>query len=225
MATRIFLAKGYRRTRMDDVTRSMGLSPAAIYRYVESKEALFDLILRFSTEPGRDAFPIPVPTPKPGASLAFVRKTLDREGRLLHLEAALRGRAPKSIEPELEGIVRELYAKTARYRTSIALLDAAALDWPELARLWSGRWRATVVRKLARYLEVRIARKLLRPVPDPRAWARLIIEMVAFMAMHRHSDLSPTPIDEKVAEETVVSAVVQALVPWGGGPPRRGGRG
>jgi AcrR family transcriptional regulator len=212
-ATRTFIAKGYRRTRMDDVTRAMDLSPGAIYRYVESKEALFDLIIRGSASAGPDwdKVRIPLPTPKPGATLSFIRRTLEREGRCEVLEAALGRRSPRDVRAELEGLVRELFAKTARFRTSIKLLDAAALDWPELARLWSEQWRSNQVGRLATYLDRRISQRLLRPVPDTKAWARLIIESVAFLAMHRHYDPHPTPMDERTAEETVVSAVVRAL--------------
>lgn len=213
VATRLFIAKGYRRTRMEDVTRAMGLSPGAIYRYVESKEALFDLIIRVSTsaEPDWEEVKIPLPTPKPGATLSFIRRTLEREGRCGVLEAALSRRSPRDVRVELEDLVRELFAKTARFRTSIKLLDAAALDWPELARLWSEQWRSNQVGRLATYLDRRISQGVLQSVPDTRAWARLIIEIIAFLAMHRHYDPQPTPMDEKTAEETAVSAIVRAL--------------
>ena len=213
VATRIFIAKGYRRTRMDEVTRAMGLSPGAIYRYVESKEALFDLILRVnvSGEPDWETVRLPLPSPKPGATLAFIGEALEREGRCEILEAALAGEPPRDVRTELEGVVRELYAKTARYRTSIKLLDAAALDWPELSLLWLEQWRSNQVGRLAAYLELRIAQQLLRPVPDTRAWGRLVIEIVAFLAMHRHYDPRPTPMDERTAEETAVAAVVHGL--------------
>jgi Bacterial regulatory proteins, tetR family len=45
-ATQVFLHKGYKRTQMADITDAMGLSAGAIYRYVESKEGLFDLVVR-----------------------------------------------------------------------------------------------------------------------------------------------------------------------------------
>ena len=51
-ATRLFIEKGYRRTQMEDVTLAMGWSPGAVYRYVESKEALFDLTIRAGAMPG-----------------------------------------------------------------------------------------------------------------------------------------------------------------------------
>ena len=45
-AVRVFTRDGYRLARMSDVAAEMGLSEAAIYRYVESKEGLFVLAIR-----------------------------------------------------------------------------------------------------------------------------------------------------------------------------------
>jgi len=64
--------------------------------------------------------------------------------------------------------------------------------------------------QIARYPQQRIDGKLLPPIPSSRAAARLIIETVAFFAMHRHYDPSPTPMDEKTAEDTVADALVHA---------------
>ena len=44
-AGRVFAELGYRRTRMSDVAREAGLSPGALYTYVEGKEALFHLVV------------------------------------------------------------------------------------------------------------------------------------------------------------------------------------
>src|SRR3981081_2357753 len=45
-AVRVFTREGYRLARMSDVAAEMGLSEAAIYRYVGSKEGLFVLATR-----------------------------------------------------------------------------------------------------------------------------------------------------------------------------------
>jgi AcrR family transcriptional regulator len=212
-ATDVFIEKGYRRTQMADITNAVGLSAGAIYRYVESKEALFDQVVRVGAgkELGKRKLVFPLPTPRSGATLAFLQETLRREGRIASLERALTRRIVEDPVAELEAIIRELYAKTARYRVGIKLLDRSALDWPELAALWSGHWRANLVKRLARYLQLRISRHVFRAVPEARAWARLMVETIAFFALHRHYDPHPTPMDEKVAEETAVTALVRAM--------------
>jgi AcrR family transcriptional regulator len=211
-ATRLFINKGYRRTQMEDITEALGLSPAAIYRYVESKEALFDLIVRAGALPEHsfDDLELPVRTPKPGATVRFLRETFQREGRIESLESALSHKSIVSPKQELEGIIRELFARVARYHVGIKLLDRSALDWPQLAELWSGQLRSTLVEQLAKYLQQRIDSRLLRPIPSSRATARLMIETVAFFAMHRHYDPFPTTIDDRTAEETVVDTLVHA---------------
>jgi AcrR family transcriptional regulator len=211
-ATRLFIDKGYRRTQMADITKAMGLSPGAIYRYVESKEALFDLIVRAGAMPEQsfNDLKLPLPTPKPGATVRFLRETLQREGRIHSLESALTCDSVGDPGQELEGIIRELYSRLARYHSGIKLLDQSALDWPELAELWSGQLRAALVEQLATYLQQRMENRLLRPVRSPRAAARLIIETVAFFAMHRHYDPFPTQMDDKTAEDTVAETLVHA---------------
>jgi AcrR family transcriptional regulator len=197
---------------MADVTQAMGLSPAAVYRYVESKEALFDLIIRAGAAPEQsfNEVKLPVPTPKPGATVRFLREALQREGRIQKLESALSRDSVDNPRQELEGIIRELYSRIARYHSGIKLLDRSSLDWPQLAALWSGQLRSALVEQMANYLQQRMNRGLLRPIVSPGAAARLIIETVAFFAMHRHYDPFPTRMDDKTAEDTVVDTLVHA---------------
>ena len=124
-ATGVFLNKGYKRTQMADITEAMGLSAGAIYRYVESKEALFDLVVRAGAGMHVEAVELvpPIATPRPGATLAFLRKTLKREGRIASLHAALARPKVEDVSGEFENIVRELYAKTVQFRVGIKLLD------------------------------------------------------------------------------------------------------
>lgn len=210
-ATEVFLRKGYKRTQMADVTNAMGLSAGAIYRYVESKEALFDLVVRAGAGMRLEAGELvpPIATPRPGATLTFLRKTLRREGRIASLEDALKQPKVDDSGAEFEGIVRELYRRTLQFRVGIKLLDRSALDWPELAALWSGLWRGSLVNQLAQYLDLRIAKQSFEAVPDSKAWARLVVEAVAFFALHRHYDLFPTPMSDQIAEDTVALAVVR----------------
>ncbi len=211
-ATEVFLKKGYKRTQMAEVTEAMGLSEGAIYRYVESKEALFDLVVRAGAgmEVEVSKLTPPLATPRPGATLGFLRATLKREGHIASLHAALERPKVEDATREFESIVRELYAKTMQFRVGIKLLDRSALDWPELAALWSGHWRAGLVNELSRYLDLRISQNLLSPVPDTNAWSRFVVETVAFFALHRHYDPFPTPMSDAIAEDTAVCALVRA---------------
>jgi AcrR family transcriptional regulator len=211
-ATEVFLSKGYKRAQMSDITDAMGLSAGAIYRYVESKEALFDLVVRAGAGMEVEVSELrpPIATPRPGATLAFLRETLKQEGRIASLRAALARPNGDDVAGEFESIVRELYAKTMRFRVGIKLLDRSALDWPELAALWSGQWRAGLVNELSRYLDLRVSQNLISPLPETKAWARFVVETVAFFALHRHYDPFPTLMSDAIAEDTTVCALVRA---------------
>ena len=212
-ATQVFIEQGYRRTQMADVAKALGVAKGTLYLYVESKDALFDLVTRcadqdrpFEKPPG-----LPIRTPKPGATLKYVRERLAKNQVPPALTAALGRSRVRDPRAELEEIVRELYDALAHNRRGIKLLDRAAPDYPELAALWFQGARGGLVGLLGQYLEDRSRRKLLRPVPDAAVAARLLIETVVFWAVHRHWDPHPQRVDESVAKETVVRFIVGAL--------------
>lgn len=210
-AVRVFIENGYRRTQMSDVSEALGVAKGTLYLYVASKEALFDLALRYSDSPAEAPSTLPVPTPKPGETVAFVRERLAANQTLPALAAALDRKRATDVGAEIEGIVRELYAILARNRRGIRLLDRVAPDHPELAALWFEGGRMGLVALLEEYLRRRIRRRRLRPVPDESAAARLIVETTVFWAVHRHWDPHPQAIDERVAEDTVIRFVAGAL--------------
>jgi hypothetical protein len=154
---------------------------------------------------------LPVRTPKPGATLKYVREQLARNQVLPALVAALARQRVTDARAELEGIVRELYAVVGRHRRGLKLIDRSARDLPELAALWFEGVRGGLIRALTEYLDDRIRRKLFRPLPDTTVAARLIIETTVFWAVHRHWDAHPQAVDDAVAQDTVVHFIVSAL--------------
>jgi AcrR family transcriptional regulator len=212
-ATKVFIEQGYRRTQMDDVATALGVAKGTLYLYVESKEALFDLVVRCAdAEPPLPQFAsLPLPTPKPGATLTYVRERLARNQTLPALTAALARQRVKDARTELTVILGELYDTLARNRHGIKLLDRSAQDLPELAALWFDNARGGLIATLAHYLETRMQHKLLRPLPDATITARLIIEALSFWAVHRHWDPRPQVVGETVARDTVVQFILNAL--------------
>ena len=212
-ALRVFLARSYRRAQMADVAREMGVSPGTLYNYVESKEALFHLIVERELGDGNEKPTVfPIPTPAPGATVATLRDRFRTGVPMPLLDAALR-RRPADVAHEIEGIVRELYQVVARHRRGIVLLERSAHDWPDLAALFYDGLRCSILRRLTRYLDLRMRAGLLRDVPDRAASARLINETIAWFAMHRLGDRHSTDVDDASAEATVVDVLVHAFLP------------
>lgn len=212
-AARVFVAKSYRRTQMADVARELGVAPGTLYLYVESKEALFHLLIERGF--GRDdAAPLPegpVRTPPPGATLELLRRRLDDDMQLPLLDAAV-AKAPRGdARAELERVVCELYDLVARHRLGITLIERSAHDWPELAALFYVGIRRSLLVRLERFLAPRIARGGLVTVPDVRTAARFINESVAWFAMHRHGDVDSRDLDDGDVRATVVQLIVRAF--------------
>lgn len=212
-AIKIFIEQGYHRTQMDDVAAALGVAKGTLYLYVESKEALFDLAARCAdVEPPLPQFThLPLPTPKPGSTLEYVRERLARNQTLPALTVALARQRVKDARAELALILSELYDTLARNRHGIKLLDRSAQDLPELAALWFDTARGGLIVTLAHYLEIRMHRKLLRLLPDVAVTARLIIEALSFWAVHRHWDPRPQVVEETVARDTVIQFILNAL--------------
>jgi len=211
-AARVFTTRGYRRAQMADVAAAMGVAPGTLYLYVESKEALFHFLVERGWTDDLATPELPIATPAAAATLELLRRRLAAAMRLPRLEAALRGPVPRDVAAELAAIVRELYGMVARYRLGIRLLERSALDWPELAAVLYGEARAGLFASLEAYLRARIAAGRVRPVPDVGAAARLVNESVAWFAMHRYGDPHSAGLDDRLAEDTVVDAMVHALV-------------
>jgi AcrR family transcriptional regulator len=212
-AAAVFTARGYRRTQMADVARAMGVAPGTLYLYVESKEALFDLVVQraFLDRPLPPPARLPVPTPEGNGTLAHVRARFATEARLAALDGALARRRVRDARAELAGIVTELYDFIARKRRAIALIERCALDWPQLAALFYTDLRRGLLQRLTRYLERRRQRGQLRPFPHPAGAARLIIETISWFTRHRLNDPDATQIDDAIAKATVIDALVNAF--------------
>ncbi len=160
-ATRIFIAQGYRRTQMGEVAAAMSLAKGTLYGYVESKAALF----RFTIEHCDDRDPIaipeklPVPNPAPGTILAIFQDRMAREATMPNLIAALqREAAPPTrdeVARELEAILTEFYRVLRANHCGISLMEACALDHPELAAHWHDEGRYAYLDLMATYLERR----------------------------------------------------------------------
>ena len=214
-ATRVFIEQGYRRTQMGDIAEALGVAKGTLYLYVESKDALFDLVARCAdgAHPLPELASLPLATPAAGRTVAYVRDVLAANGEIPALRAALRRTRVRDVRAELEAIVGELYDVLARHRRGIKLIDRSAVDHPELAALWFEGARGGMRDALGAYLEARIRRGLLRSVPDVAIAARMILEMVVFWAVHRHWDPHPQSVDESTARTSVIQFIVDALVP------------
>jgi AcrR family transcriptional regulator len=197
---------------MDDVAEAMGVSKGTVYNYVESKEALFYLLVERAFGGELDTpSELPLRTPKPGTTIRRLRKRLTEGARLPALQTALARPSAPDPAAELATIVREFYAIIAVTRRAVTMLERSAADLPDVAELWYGDIRQPVIDELTRYLEMRMAAGELRPVPDPATAARLMLESITWFARHRHDRPHEVVVGDDLAEDVVVDFIVVSL--------------
>jgi AcrR family transcriptional regulator len=211
-AIRVFGRSGFRAAQMADIAREMGVSEAALYRYVDGKEGLFGLVVRHAL------FLEDLPDGDLPLASAPLQDTLGQLRAMLTpaavpptvAEAVARERA---ADPgaELEGIVRELFALMALTGPAMDMIEHSARELPELAQLFTVDLRRPLLGALTSYLQRRADSGQLRRTPHPEAAARLVIETIAWFSRHRLSDPDGAAISADVAEDTVVDALLHAL--------------
>jgi len=213
-AVRVFTREGYRSARMSAVAAEMGVTEAALYRYVDGKEALFGLAIRHALLledlPAGELPLAAVPLPE---TVREVREFITEVVPFGTLAAALSGSGPgaEGATAELEKILRELYELESRTREAADMLERSARELPELADLLNTGFYRPVLSALTSYLSLRVGAGLLRRTPDPAATARLVLETLTWFARHRFSDPYGTAISDELAEHTAVDALVHAL--------------
>lgn len=212
-ATRLFATKGYRRTLITDVASELGIAPGTIYTYVESKDALFHLVIERASGATVEPASLPVPSPGEGETARHTIQAFARTSRLEVLTAAVGSDRADDIEAELAAVVREIYGMIARSRALICLAERSALDLPELRTGFYVKGRRPFLKKLESYLDSRIASGQLRPVPDTAATARFVVESISWFANHRHGDQDSANIDDDSAETVCVDMLVHGLLP------------
>jgi len=203
-ARKVFTEKGYRRTLMTDVGHELGLSHALLYKFVESKEALFQLALLGAAAPERlSELVIPVPTPAPGEALRPLADWTAGNTSFPLVKAALLTDECEDIRREFHGVVDEYYSAVEDNRGLLALLERSATDIPELAELYFGKSRRGQVDMLEQYVERRTRSGHLRRFPDTTLASQFIVETVAWFAWHRRDHPDPIEADDGAVRRSV----------------------
>jgi AcrR family transcriptional regulator len=213
-AVRVFTRDGYRLARMSDVAAEMGLSEAAIYRYVGSKEGLFVLAIRHALL--LEDLPVGDLPLSPGPLAATLREARDFIAEVVpfgSLAEALSGQGSGDTAAELEKILRDLFELESRTREAADMLERSARELPEMADLLNAGIRGPVLAALTEYLAGRAEAGTLRRTPDAAATARLVLETLTWFARHRFSDPDGAAIPADLAADTAVDALVHALIP------------
>jgi AcrR family transcriptional regulator len=215
-ALRVFIARGFKGTRVEAVADAAGVGPGTIYLYVRSKEALFELTLRLAfgePPPGVDSLPYEGEIGP--AVVDWMWQRLHAVSPFARLRAAAERTEPADARAEFTGVVEELWAWQSRYWGALELLEQCGREWPELEMLFYMQFRRELLDLGARYLGRRMEQGLLLPYPDAGTAARVLAETVTFFAMHRHVRPDSAHLDESISLETVLRLLKRGFLPGG----------
>ncbi len=209
-AAQMFARYGYRRAQMADVARQARISPGSLYNYVESKDALFHLVLRrvLGEQADDEPLELPVPATSVAETSAWVARRLDFINDFPRLELALQTGPHPVSRGEVEAIVGELHDVLARMRWGVEMIQHSVDDLPELAAVFA-KVRQEMFARYERYLRDTTAHAA--TAADPEAAAHVLIELCWWAAGRRQSDPHATGISDETARATVCSLAAAAL--------------
>ena len=199
---------------MADIAREMGVGHGSLYNYVESKEALFLLLVEQWGRPDvkLDERELPLRTPSMAHIVEHLRERVRDTFPLPSLDAALKRKAVANAQEELRAIVLELFLQTERSRDGATILERSAREVPELFGLFFEQVRRDLFARLTRYVAMRMTTGDCHPADPPTA-ARFIVETVTSFARHRFQDPHPQELDDEAVRQTIVDLVTRSLAP------------
>jgi AcrR family transcriptional regulator len=210
-----FSEGGYRLTQIAHVAERLGVSVGSIYRYVESKEALFHLaVLKALDRLGRvGATPLKIAGLDSSARL--IREEVRDDPYWPTLERGLGYADIADVRRETEAIAGELYDAISRRAALIILLDHCARDIPTLAGVFDEAMRGRLMGDLMAWIG---HRRLLAGQDQDQvaALARGGVEAVAWLAKTRLGDPTAAHIAEPLARAAAVRIFTASLCPQPG---------
>jgi AcrR family transcriptional regulator len=211
-ASDIFSRKGLQRTKMSDVATAAGVSQGTLYSYVESKEALFRLLLDRGLDPNCPLpETLPIPSPPSDALAEKMTETVEACFALPSLEQALCCEHVADFSAELCEILNELYARLHQTRRVADILERSALEVPELTQMFFGVRRQHMLARFEQLVRLRCASGAYY-AHDPPVCARVILQSVEFFARDSGAPLSPTGEDDSVTQSTVIAMLAKSIV-------------
>jgi AcrR family transcriptional regulator len=210
-ALSVLSRQGYRLTQMADIARECGLSAGALYGYVEGKEAVLHLALAHAFGMALDESDLPYRIISPDETLKLLEREIKRAAVWPVLSQKARGKSARLRRADLAAVAAELYELTHERRRSIWLLDRCADDIPEIAALYLEQVKARYLADFGAFLAKAQSQGLCHREVDPATAARAVLEMIAWLAMHRLRDPLPLRATEEQMRRAAASLVAHAL--------------
>ncbi|HEX3918670.1 MAG TPA: helix-turn-helix domain-containing protein [Caulobacteraceae bacterium] len=205
-----FIQGGYRLTQIAHVADRLGVSVGSIYRYVESKEALFHLAALESLDRLPDGLPVPFKVAGSAETVTVLTEMI-AEDPLWPTVRSIVGRPPTAdAKAEAQAIAGELYDVISARGAFINLLDRCAQDIPELAEVFDQRIRRRLMGDIVTWV-VRLGVVAGGGRAEAEALARGAMEAVSWLAKNRPGDRTAGAISDAQARAAAVRIFANAF--------------
>jgi len=190
-ALQLFSDRGFAATRLEDVATVAGVSKGTVYLYFESKEQLFEAVVREAVTP----------------NIARAEALVDAfEGPTPDLLRALFGFLAEVLETPITGVMKLIVSESGNF--------------PQLARMYAYLVLRRAFALMRRILERGVARGEFRPL-DVEATVPLVISPIVLLGVWKHSfglhtDLA---LDRRRVLEAHCEILLRGLAPQLGGRP------
>jgi AcrR family transcriptional regulator len=156
-ALQLFADRGFAATRLDDVATVAGVSKGTVYLYFESKEQLFEAVVREAVAP----------------NIAHAEALVDAfEGPTPELLRALFAFVAEVLETPLTGVMKLIVSESGNF--------------PQLARMYADLVLRRAFALMRHILERGVSRGEFRPM-DLEATVPLVVAPVLLLGMWKHS--------------------------------------
>jgi AcrR family transcriptional regulator len=192
---------------MADIAKAAGVSTGNLYNYVESKEALFDLVLRDTLSgPGyRPPRDLPAAHRTPSQTVAWLRRRLDFASDFPLLEQAAR-----DPDRDVRAVAGELFDVAIDLAPGFAVIERSAPDLPELLTLFLFLRRG-LIERLTLWIAAGGRSGALRRADAPPVTARLILEAALWAAQRRLRDRESSEVSDAAARTAFVALTAATL--------------
>jgi AcrR family transcriptional regulator len=186
-ALAVFAEKGFSASRVEDVARAAGLSKGAVYLYFDSKEALFEALVR-----------------------RFAERVVAATARLIEAGAA------EDPAGALRAAYQHMFALLADPAVSAPprLVLAEAQRFPSIALLYRREVIAIGERVIGELISRAAERGHFRAVPRDAALRAMLGPMIAHVLLsHVFVDPDAPPIDPKATADALADILLNGLRP------------
>lgn len=211
-AERVFSRRGLALAKMSEIAKEMGVSNGTLYGYVESKQALFGLLVSQGGSSGEVTLPdvLPVPTPEPAA----LRKAFEQSAARFVEFPVLRGasvlEAAANPAEELELIIGELWTVARASRHWVDLIEASAWDVPWVAEAFVIHARRPTLSAVEAYVASRMKAGQFKDAVSAPLVARFIVETVGQFARRFARDPDPETKPD-ASEDELLECTIQLV--------------